>query len=91
MIKGPSFLACHAKGNLISERFSLWFQSQKIVPNHSPEDLLFIAMGSALAPVFGDLSQGEKDSEIKPPVAWHANKTISKKVFIFQRILNLVT
>ena len=38
LIKGPSFLACHhAKGNLISESFSLWFQSPKMVPNHYPE------------------------------------------------------
>jgi hypothetical protein len=31
----------HTKGGLISEGFSLWFQSLKKVPNHCPEHLLF--------------------------------------------------
>ena len=34
-------LAISIKGGLISENFTLWLQSPKKVPNHSPQQLLF--------------------------------------------------
>ena len=55
------------KDGLISERFSIWLKSPQNVPNHSTEHLLF--SWSQLAPIFGDLSQSEQLSEIKPPLA----------------------
>ena len=47
----------------------------KMVPNHCPEhyppkEKKFIAQGIDLAPIFGDLSQSKKLSEIKPPLAF---------------------
>ena len=59
------------KSSLISEYFFLWFKSPKKVPNcHYPEHLPLIldsAKDSDLSPLFEDLSQSEKLSEIKPP------------------------
>jgi hypothetical protein len=45
--------------------FSLWLISPLMVPNHNPEHLLVV---SALASIFGDLTQSKKLSEIKPPL-----------------------
>ena len=63
----PKPLYPQNKGGLISERFSIWLKSPQTVPNHSTEHLLF--RWSQLAPIFGDLSQSEQLSEIKPPLA----------------------
>ena len=41
------------------------------MPNHDPEYLFFSLdnpQSRYLAPIFGDLSQREKNSEIKPPL-----------------------
>ena len=50
----------------------------KKVPNHYSEHLLFrwicSAQDSDLAPFFGDLSQIEKLSEIKPPLELHQSQ-----------------
>ena len=59
------------KGFLISERFSFLLQSLKMVPNHSPEHYppkKEVAQGCDLTLFFGDWSQIEKNSEIKPPL-----------------------
>ena len=57
------------KGGFIAESFSFWLKSPKKAPNHSPESSPKKKMFSNLAPFFGDLSQSEKLSEIKPPLA----------------------
>ena len=76
-----------AKGSLILESFALLLQSQKKMPNHSSEHLLVLvdsAQGSYLAPIFGDLSQIEKLSEIKLLL-----KNLSKKPLTVQKAMNL--
>ena len=52
------------KGGLTTESFLIWLESQKKVLNHTP-----LLIESELAPVLGDLSQGEKLSEINSN--WH--------------------
>ena len=62
------------KGGLISERFLIWLQSPKKVPNHSPqhypprEKLLKAVIWHLF---FGDWSKNEKVSDIKPPLLRH--------------------
>jgi hypothetical protein len=43
--------------------------------------LTFSAQGRGLAPIFGDVSQRERLSEIKPPLA--ATRKIARKLFEF--------
>ena len=66
-------------GGLVSESFSMWLKPPKKVPNHYtvvsstyPDHLLFrwIVLRTVIWHLFfGDLSQIEKLSEIKPPLA----------------------
>ena len=60
----------HAKGDLISDSFSLWLKCPKIDAKSLPW-ALFIqkedAQGSDLAPIFGDLSQSKFFFDFKPP------------------------
>ena len=62
------------KGDLISESFSLWFQSLKIVPNHYPElyHPKYIVKrrcsGQCLVYFLGDWSHHENISVIKSPL-----------------------
>jgi hypothetical protein len=59
-----------AKGSLISEFFSPWLKSLIKVPNHNLEHYLLKLRENAqdrdLVPLFGNLRQSEKLSEIKP-------------------------
>jgi hypothetical protein len=70
-LKSIKCLVFVLKGSLISEPFSYWLKSPKkrqITPL-STIHLIENAQRSDLAPIFGDLSQSEKLSEIKPPLA----------------------
>ena len=60
-----------AKGDLISKQFSLWIKSPKMVAKSLPwASFLKVdnAQWSDLAPIFRDLCQSGKLSEIKPPI-----------------------
>ena len=61
----------YTKGGLISESFSFWLKSPKMgAKSRSWASSLFVdsPQGCSLVPIFGDLSQSEKLSEIKPPL-----------------------
>ena len=61
------------KGGLISESFSLWLKSPKMGTKLQPWGLSTKredAQDLDLAPIFGDLSQNEKLSDIKPPLVY---------------------
>ena len=86
----PSHMHASTKGGLISESFSLQLKSPKLAAK-SFSFLREDAQGDSaedrdLASFFGDLSQSEKLSEIRPPLALHfakiENKGISKTFFI---------
>ena len=61
-----------SKCDLISESFSRWLQSSKKYGKDYPEHLFFMWIVLRIViwlPFFGDLSQSETLSEIKPPLA----------------------
>ena len=66
------------KGGLIAESFLLWPKSAKLGTKSRPwAPFLYLdsVQGCNLAPFFGDLSQSEKLSEIKPPLKTNATES----------------
>ena len=72
------------KGCLISKKFSLWLKSPKKGATHYPERYLskYPPQGSDLASFWGDLSQSENLSEIKPLLMITVS-AISKNLYMY--------
>ena len=63
------------------ESFSLWLKFQKMgAKSQGSKEKMLIAQGHDLAPIFGDLSQNEKQSEIKPPLCRYCLAMISNNL-----------